>query len=94
MHVTEKGQVTIPKHIRDAAGVLPGSEVTFAIEAGKIVISKLATGIKTDRREQLRAAAAKVRQSMNPAFRQMPAAEVMAFLRADDSAPAHRHGQP
>ena len=94
MHVTEKGQVTIPKHIRVAAGVLPGSEVTFAIEAGKIVISKLATGIKTDRREQLRAAAAKVRQSMNPAFRQMPAAEVMAFLRADDSAPAHRHGQP
>ncbi len=94
MHVTEKGQVTIPKHIRVAAGVLPGSEVTFAIEAGKIVISKLASGIKTDRREQLRVAAAKVRQSMSPAFRQMDAAEVMAFLRADDSAPAHRHGQP
>ena len=94
MHVTEKGQVTIPKHIRVAAGVLPGSEVTFAIEACKIVISKLASGIKTDRREQLRVAAAKVRQSMNPAFRQMDAAEVMAFLRADDSAPAHRHGQP
>lgn len=94
MHVTEKGQVTIPKHIRVAAGVLPGSEVTFAIEAGKIVISKLASGIKTDRREQLRVAAAKVRQSMSPAFRQMDAAEVLAFLRADDSAPAHRHGQP
>ena len=62
MHVTEKGQVTIPKHIRVAAGVLPGSEVTFAIEGGNIVIRKLASGIKTDRREQLRAAAAKVRQ--------------------------------
>ena len=62
MHVSEKGQVTIPKHIRVAAGVLPGSEVTFAIEAGNIVISKLASGIETDRREQLRAAAAKVRQ--------------------------------
>ena len=45
MRVTEKGQVTIPKHIRDAVGVLPGSEVTFAIEAGKIVISKLASGL-------------------------------------------------
>ena len=94
MHVTEKGQVTIPKHIRVAAGVLPGSEVTFAIEAGKIVISKLASGIKTDRREQLRAAAVKVRQSMNPAFRQMDAADVMAFLRADDPAEPPSHGQP
>ena len=94
MHVTEKGQVTIPKHIRVAAGVLPGSEVTFAIEAGKIVISKLASGIKTDRREQLRAAAANVRQSMNPAFRQMPAADVMAFLRADEPAEPQAHGQP
>ena len=82
-HVNKKGQVTIPKHIRVAAGVLPGSEVTFAIEAGNIVISKLASGIKTDRREQLRAAAAKVHQSMGPALRQMPAADVMAFLRAD-----------
>ena len=36
MHVTDKGQVTIPKRIRLATGVLPGSEVTFAIEAGKI----------------------------------------------------------
>ena len=69
MRVTDKGQVAIPKHSRVAAGVLPGSEVTFAIEAGNIVISKLASGIKADRREQLRAAAAKVRQSMNPAFR-------------------------
>ena len=94
VHVSEKGQVTIPKHIRVAAGVLPGSEVTFAIEAGNIVISKLASGIKTDRREQLRAAAAKVRQSMNPAFRQMPAADVMASLRADEPAEPQVHGQP
>ena len=86
MHVTEKGQVTIPKHIRVAAGVLPGSEVSFAIEGGKIVISKLASGIKTDRRQQLRAAAAKARQSMSPEFRQMHAADVMAFLRSDEPA--------
>ena len=30
MVVTEKGQVTIPKHIRAAAGVVPGSEVIFS----------------------------------------------------------------
>ena len=49
--------------------MLPGSEVTFVIEAGNIVISKLASGLKTDSRDQLRAAAATVRQSMSPAFR-------------------------
>jgi antitoxin PrlF len=86
MRVTEKGQVTIPKHIRVAAGVLPGSEVTFAIDGDKIVISKLASGIQTDRRQQLRAAAAKARQSMSPQFRQMKAADVMAFLRAGEPA--------
>ncbi|WP_369803265.1 AbrB/MazE/SpoVT family DNA-binding domain-containing protein [Pseudorhodoferax sp. Leaf267] len=30
MLVTEKRQVTIPKHIRTAAGVTPGSEVASA----------------------------------------------------------------
>ena len=82
MQVSEKGQVTIPKHLREAAGVLPGSEVAFALEAGKIVISKVASGIKSDRRASLRAAAARVRKTMSDEFRQMSADEVMAFLRA------------
>jgi antitoxin PrlF len=93
MHVTEKGQVTIPKHIRTAAGVLPGSEVAFALEAGKIVISKISSRIKTDRREALRAAAARVRKSMSPEFRQMSADDVMAFLRADSPAKLVRRGK-
>ena len=84
MFVTEKGQVTIPKHIRIAAGVLPGSEVALSLEAGKIVISKLSSGIKTDRRAKLRAAARDVRKSMSPEFRQMSADDILAFLRADD----------
>ncbi|MFZ2651081.1 MAG: AbrB/MazE/SpoVT family DNA-binding domain-containing protein [Burkholderiaceae bacterium] len=92
MQVTEKGQVTIPKHIRTAAGVLPGSEVAFALEAGKIVISKVGSGIKTDRREQLRAAAARVRKSMSPEFRQMSADAIMAFLRADTPSKPSRRG--
>ena len=83
MLVTEKGQVTIPKHIRTAAGVLPGSEVAFTLEAGKIVISKVSTGVKTDRRAKLRAAALKVHKSMSHQFRQMSTDEIMAFLRAD-----------
>ena len=84
MHVTDKGQVTIPKHIRTAAGVAPGSEVAFSLQAGKIVISKVANGRKVDRREQMRAAAAKVRKSMAAPYRQMGADEILAFLRADE----------
>jgi AbrB family looped-hinge helix DNA binding protein len=37
MRVTEKGQVTIPKPIRDRLGIGPGSEVEF-VERGEIVV--------------------------------------------------------
>jgi AbrB family looped-hinge helix DNA binding protein len=40
MRVTEKGQVTIPKHIRDKAGIRPGTEVDFRLEDGRIQIVK------------------------------------------------------
>jgi AbrB family looped-hinge helix DNA binding protein len=37
--ITSKGQVTIPKHIRDALGLRPGSAVDFAVDdAGRVVI--------------------------------------------------------
>lgn len=87
MHVTEKGQVTIPKHIRIAAGVAPGSEVSFSLEGSKIVITPVGTGVKDDRRTKLRAAAARVRVSLSPDFKQLGADEIMAFLRGDEAAP-------
>jgi AbrB family looped-hinge helix DNA binding protein len=94
MHVTEKGQVTIPKHIRMAAGVTPGSEVSFSLEGSRIVITPVGTGVKEDRRAKLRAAAARVRGSLNPQFRQLGADEIMAFLRGEEAAPtATRRGR-
>jgi AbrB family looped-hinge helix DNA binding protein len=36
MRVTSKGQVTIPKPIRDHLGIKPGSEVAFVEEAGVV----------------------------------------------------------
>lgn len=84
MQVTEKGQVTIPKRLREAAGILPGSQVAFSLERGKIIIRKAGTGTD-DRRKLLRAAAAKVRKSLDSPFRQMDSEDIMAFLRpADD----------
>jgi antitoxin PrlF len=88
MRVTENGQVTIPKHIRAAAGVAPGSEVLFTLDGGKIVITLMASNIKNDRRDMLRAAAARVRNTLSPAFKQLGAKEIMDFLRGDDEAPA------
>ena len=87
MHVSAKGQVTIPKHIRDAVGFAPGSEVTFSLEGSKIVITSVGTGLKDDRRAKLRAAAARVRSSLSPDFKQLGADEIMAFLRGDEIAP-------
>lgn len=90
MLVTEKGQVTIPKHIRVAAGVAAGSEVAFSLEGSKIVITPMATNVKNDRRAKLRQAAARVGSSLSPEFKQLGADEIMAFLRGDDSSPVKR----
>lgn len=84
MVVTEKGQVTIPKHIRQATGVAPGSEVSFSVEGGRIVLTPTGTGVKDDRRAKLRMAAARVRRSMSPEFQQLGADEIMSFLRGEE----------
>ncbi|MDQ3696800.1 MAG: AbrB/MazE/SpoVT family DNA-binding domain-containing protein [Gemmatimonadota bacterium] len=36
MRITSKGQVTIPQHIRERHGLLPGTEVAF-VDAGNTV---------------------------------------------------------
>lgn len=41
MRVTEKGQVTIPKSIRDQLGISAGSEVEFDVERDRVVIRKV-----------------------------------------------------
>ena len=39
--VTRKGQVTIPKPVRDHLGIVPGSQVAFRRAAdGKVVVEK------------------------------------------------------
>lgn len=42
--LTSKGQVTIPKQIRDALGMAPGCSVQFAVNReGDVVIHKVGT---------------------------------------------------
>lgn len=40
MRVTTKGQVTIPKEIRDRLGIEPGSEVEFVERDNVVIIEK------------------------------------------------------
>lgn len=56
MRVTEKGQVTIPKELRDSLGIGAGSEVKFERRKDTIVISKVTGGPTRGRRlaERLR----------------------------------------
>lgn len=39
--LTRKGQVTIPKHIRDSLGLEPGNKINFDVnDAGELVLRK------------------------------------------------------
>jgi AbrB family looped-hinge helix DNA binding protein len=42
MKIGERGQVTIPKEIRDQFGLLPETEVEFRVTGGSIVLKKAA----------------------------------------------------
>lgn len=77
MKLTSKGQVTIPQHIRAAAGILPLSEVAFEInDRGEVVLKKL-TAISP-----IRAALARVAGSANaPEFKGMTTDDYMRFIR-------------
>jgi AbrB family looped-hinge helix DNA binding protein len=55
--LTSKGQVTIPKQIRDALHLVPGSQVEFAVNPeGEVVIRKVGARMshKPDRFEAAR----------------------------------------
>lgn len=38
--MTSKGQVTVPKAVRDALGLSAGDRVTFRVSGGKAIISR------------------------------------------------------
>lgn len=58
--LTTKGQVTIPKKVRDALRLAPGSTVEFTVnEAGEVILRKAGrqTATKRDRFEAVRGSA-------------------------------------
>jgi AbrB family looped-hinge helix DNA binding protein len=75
MRVTEKGQVTIPKALRDALGIRAGTEVEFERRRDVIVVRKAKTA--TSRGEEL---AQRLRGRGDVA---MTTDEIMALTRAE-----------
>lgn len=73
--LTSKGQVTIPKKIRDALRLGPGSAVEFSVnDAGEIVVRKAGRQLPGAKRDRF----ASVRGSAQIKWR---TSELMALLR-------------
>lgn len=53
MRVTSKGQVTIPRDMRELIGIKPNSEVLFSIEAGKLTIVPKDASVAAEEKERL-----------------------------------------
>lgn len=78
MRITSKGQVTIPAHIRERAGLLPHTEVEFEFDGETVRIVKAGTGERPSRGEEL------VRRLRGSGTVQMTTDEIMALTRGDD----------
>ena len=73
--VTRKGQVTIPKRVRDYLGIAPGSVVAFEVTPdGRILLVKQGAPPKPSRFEKVR----------GTATTKLTTDELMAMLRGDD----------
>ena len=74
-HVTSKGQVTIPKPIRDRLGIVPGDTVAFELAPdGRIVLVKADRARPVSRFETLRGRAGAG----------LSTDEIMALTRGED----------
>lgn len=80
MRITSKGQVTIPQAVRNAAGLLPNTEVEFVYENGEVLLRP----IRRDTQATFAANLKKARAvPLTKAFRGKSADEIMEFLRGE-----------
>lgn len=75
MHITNKGQVTIPLNIRESMGFLPNTEVEFQVERGRVYLKKVEK--KSARGRQL------IARMRGTATVRMSTDEIMALTRGD-----------
>jgi AbrB family looped-hinge helix DNA binding protein len=78
MRITTKGQVTIPKQIREKFGLLPGTEVEFVEEKGQVRVRKMQGG-----RNRGQEIVEHLRRASGGDIR-MTTDEIMALTRGED----------
>ena len=76
MRITTKGQVTIPRDVREKMGLLPHSEVEFGVEGNVVVLRKVA--IPEGRGKKI------VERMRGRATVRMSTEEIMALTRGED----------
>ena len=75
MHISSKGQITIPKQFRDQLELLPGTEVEFEVLGNSLVIRK-----SSNRRRRGQTLVATMRGT---ATVKMTTDEIMALTRGE-----------
>ncbi len=88
MRITAKGQVTIPQDVRRRAGLMPGADVEFELEAGGVRLVKAKrSGARQSRGEKL------VARLRGAGDFKMTTDEILALMRglpADEDAPRRK----
>lgn len=82
--VTQKGQVTIPKAVRDAVGLKPGTMVEFGVEHGRAVLQAVPendAAAREARRTDMARRIANFRANWTPIDLGMTTDEFMATIR-------------
>lgn len=78
MRITSKGQVTIPIAMREKAGLLPQTEVQFALDGDSVRVFKARGKVGRARGEEI------VRRLRGSATVKMSTDEIMALTRGED----------
>lgn len=81
MKVTSKGQVTIPRDLRELAGIEPGSEVIFAIEDHKIIITPKHVKREEEMQARMEKALEHLRKMRGTGDQSLKAEDVMRMTR-------------
>lgn len=79
MRITSKGQVTIPQSVREAAGLMPGTDVDFVIDKGAVKLVKAKKGGKG--KKKLTKGELAVARLRGSADIKMTTDEIMALMR-------------
>ena len=82
MKLTADGQITIPEHIRQQAGLSPGSELEIRFENGRLWVEKVYTDSEMKRQKILQAMQ-QIEGSATANF-DLSTDEVMRLTRGED----------